>query len=257
MADKINSLVFFDLDGTLLSSNSTVLPEVSAAVRSLKANGNIPIVCTGRAAFEVREIMAECEIDSLIATNGQYVEFNGQVKFNRTIPSLLCHQVLTYANSRDDIIGFYNYEQIAISEDQPLSRHFYQNIASSFPQVAPDFYRTNPVNQILVIAHCADQQYSDHFPELNFMITGPNSIDTVLKGNSKGKGISDLIKSEDLHVPTYAFGDGNNDLSMFEAVDYGIAMGNGNDAIKNSATYVTDTNDKLGIIKGLQKYDLI
>ncbi|WEV70259.1 Cof-type HAD-IIB family hydrolase [Lactobacillus sp. ESL0785] len=257
MAEKIKSLVFFDMDGTLLSSKTTILPEVSQAVRQLKANGNIPVICTGRAAFEVRHFMKECEINSLIATNGQYGEFNGQVAFNLMISSTICQKVLTYAQSRNDIIGFYNYRQIALSDDQPLSRKFYQNISSPFPQVNPDFYKDNPVNQLLVITHHADTEYSRLFPELRFMITGSQSIDTVLQNNSKGQGILRLLKQENLSVPTYAFGDGNNDLTMFDVVDCGIAMANGNSAIKNAATYVTDTNDNLGIVKALKKLKLI
>lgn len=257
MSIQIKSLVFFDLDGTLLSSESKVLPEVSKAIRELKANGNIPVICTGRAAFEVRSIMKECQIDAVIATNGQYIEFNCKVELNITIPPQLCQRVLNYAKSRGDIIGFYNYKQIAISEDQPLSRQFYQNIAAPLPKILPDFYQTNPVNQILIIAHHADYEYSKKLSELNFMITGPHSIDTVLYGNSKGQGIINLLNINHLNVPTYAFGDGNNDLTMFEVVDYGIAMANGNKAIKSLASYVTDTNDDLGIVKGLQKFHLI
>ncbi|WP_270262156.1 Cof-type HAD-IIB family hydrolase [Lactobacillus panisapium] len=257
MNKQIKSLVFFDLDGTLLSSKSRVLPEVSKAIKQLKANGNIPIICTGRAAFEVRSIMTECQIDSVIATNGQYVEFNNNIEFNFTIPKSLCQKVLKYAKSRGDVIGFYNSRQIAISEDQPLSRHFYQNISAPLPKIDSNFYRANSVNQMLVITHHADDKYSEQFSELNFMITGPHSIDTVLHGNSKGQAIINLINAEHLRVPTYAFGDGNNDLTMFEVVDYGIAMANGNEAIKDASSYVTDTNDNLGIVKGLKKFHLI
>ncbi|MBC1434818.1 HAD hydrolase family protein [Listeria rocourtiae] len=46
------------------------------------------------------------------------------------------------------------------------------------------------------------------------------------KGDSKTQGIAKLLEVMDFEdVPTYAFGDGMNDLEMFEAVDYAIAMG--------------------------------
>ncbi|MGG5317999.1 hypothetical protein IGI49_004898 [Enterococcus sp. AZ071] len=59
------------------------------------------------------------------------------------------------------------------------------------------------------------------------------------------------------NVPTYAFGDGNNDLPMFEAVDYRIAMGNGTDKIKKAADFVTKSNEDGGIIHGLHHLNLI
>lgn len=80
------------MDGTLLSSKSTILPEVSQAVHKLKANGNVPVICTGRAAFEVQHFMKEYQINSLIATNGQYGKFAGQIAFNLTIPSAICQK---------------------------------------------------------------------------------------------------------------------------------------------------------------------
>lgn len=255
--EKINSVVFFDMDGTLLSSQSTILPEVSEAMKQLKANGNIPVVCTGRAAFEVRAAMKECQIDSIVSMNGQYIEFEGQTILNKTIPAALCDKVLQYAKSREDLLGFYNYQQIAVSDDNQLSRDFYKHIHSSFPLVDAAFYESNPVNQLLVISKQTDTSYAQKFPELEFLITGEKSIDTVLKGSSKGIGVKHLLQKRELNVPTYAFGDGNNDLPMFEAVDHRIAMENGNAAIKNAADFVTDTNDNLGIVSGLKTLQLI
>ncbi len=41
-------------------------------------------------------------------------------------------------------------------------------------------------------------------------------------------------------IPTYAFGDGINDLALFEACDYGIAMGNAREELKRKkATFIS------------------
>lgn len=257
MTQTIKSLVFFDMDGTLLSSESTIVPEVSQAMKQLKANGHIPVICTGRAAFEVRHFMKECDIDSIISMNGQYIEFQGRIIADQTIPAVICERALKYAQSRHDILGFYNHEEIALSDDQPLARQFYQDIASTFPKVNAAFFNDHQVNQLLVISHHADEGYEKTLPELACFITGDHSIDTVLKGGSKGAGIHKLLAETQLKVLTYGFGDGNNDITMFQTVDYGVAMANGNDAIKSLANYITDTNDNLGIVKGLEHYHLI
>ena len=54
-----------------------------------------------------------------------------------------------------------------------------------------------------------------------------------------------------------AFGDGSNDLPLFSAVETGVAMGNAADALKNAATFVTDTAYDDGIYKGLRQLGLI
>ena len=41
---------------------------------------------------------------------------------------------------------------------------------------------------------------------------------------------------------------------MFQAVKYGIAMGNAMESLKQIAYDVTDTNERAGIAKALDKY---
>jgi hydroxymethylpyrimidine pyrophosphatase-like HAD family hydrolase len=53
-----------------------------------------------------------------------------------------------------------------------------------------------------------------------------------------------------------AFGDGENDIAMMEAVGVGIAMANGLDAVKAAARYVTASNDEDGVAKAIMEYVL-
>lgn len=55
----------------------------------------------------------------------------------------------------------------------------------------------------------------------------------------------------------YAFGDSNNDISMFQAAGHGIAMGNACDELKNIADHVTTSVNDDGIYRGFEYYDLI
>ncbi|MCZ3011402.1 HAD hydrolase family protein, partial [Acinetobacter baumannii] len=58
-------------------------------------------------------------------------------------------------------------------------------------------------------------------------------------------------------VPTYAFGDGPNDLEMFQVADYSVAMGNGIAALKERASFISASNIDGGIVKGLDYFNLI
>ena len=75
---------------------------------------------------------------------------------------------------------------------------------------------------------------------------------------SKGGAIK-YIKSitEKENIKYFAFGDGFNDLEMFDEVDYSIAMGNSCDPLKARATYITDSVHLNGIYKALRKLNLI
>lgn len=43
------------------------------------------------------------------------------------------------------------------------------------------------------------------------------------------------------------FGDGENDVAMFQAAGYSVAMGNGMAKAKEAATHLTATNDEGGV----------
>ena len=53
---------------------------------------------------------------------------------------------------------------------------------------------------------------------------------------------------------TMAFGDGSNDLSMIRAAGTGVAMANADQALKDAADYVTDTNDNDGVAKAIERF---
>nr|WP_243685814.1 HAD hydrolase family protein [Lentilactobacillus rapi] len=78
------------------------------------------------------------------------------------------------------------------------------------------------------------------------------------KGALKKRGIQELIKNANLDgIPTYAFGDGNNDIPMLDYVDHPVVMGNGLDRVKEYAEYITTKNSDHGIVNGLKHYDLL
>ena len=87
-------------------------------------------------------------------------------------------------------------------------------------------------------------------------VFGPDSGEIGLKGINKKTAIERVLK----HIKrekkdTIAFGDGNNDLAMFEAVEIGIAMGNAKEELKAAANEVTLNHDEGGIAYVLDKLD--
>jgi len=82
----------------------------------------------------------------------------------------------------------------------------------------------------------------------------PDCIDIMPLLGNKGQGIQALKKMLNLtsqHI--LCFGDGNNDLTMFDQSQYGIAMGNAIDALKSKAIYVTKFNAEDGVAYTLEK----
>lgn len=74
---------------------------------------------------------------------------------------------------------------------------------------------------------------------------------------SKGNALAALSRHLGISRSEVAcIGDGENDLSMFSAAGIRIAMGNGVRELKERADYITDSNNKNGVAKAIDRYIL-
>ena len=81
-----------------------------------------------------------------------------------------------------------------------------------------------------------------------------NNIEVNAEGVDKGKGMLKLaellgIRREEMIV----FGDGWNDISMIHEAGCGVAMGNAQEAVKEVADLVTDSNEEDSVAKIIEK----
>ena len=73
------------------------------------------------------------------------------------------------------------------------------------------------------------------------------------------KGSSLMILAEKLGLSpeeVMGFGDNDNDLEMIQKAGLGVAMQNAIPEVKEAADYITDTNDREGVAKAIEKFVL-
>ncbi|MBI0031050.1 Cof-type HAD-IIB family hydrolase [Gilliamella sp. B14384G15] len=259
MTKKPEAIVFFDLDGTLFNSNIDLLPSSYDAIKKLKKNNMIPMIATGRTPLEVVNLMKETNIDSIIGMNGQVVVYEKEVIFTNNIDKNVITRLYEFSREKKNIpLSFYNYKTMRISENSQSAQKFYHYLKQDVPPVDDEIYLKEPIQMLLLLCEQGESAYRQLFPELTFIRNTPYCVDVFNHGGSKGRGIKELLKMKGFDdVPTYAFGDGMNDLEMFLTVDHPIAMGNAVDGLKDQAEYITDTNNNDGIAKALEKFGLI
>ena len=253
-------LVFFDLDGTLLNKQSQISPDNKLALQELRANGYLPIIATGRSIKELKGVLKQSGITSVIMMNGMSIYIEGKEVFTQTIDSDTIDKLLGLARSLGDEIAYYTPFDIYLSGDcQDLRDHFtYFN--EELPPINENFYLDNPVNMLLVGSadKSHDAIYQEAIPQLHFFRNSPYSIDVTKAGSDKGTGINTVKDVLNLqHIPTYAFGDGKNDIPLLLAADYAIAMENAVDDVLEVADFITHHHDQDGIRHALQHYHLI
>ena len=228
-----NGFVFFDIDGTLVDSQGQVPADNKTAIAQLRANGFLPIICTGRGRGEMGTVLEDAGIHSAILLNGMEILHEKQFLFEGRIAQNSILKLLQLAKENEHDLGFYSQGEMRVTAlsltVQRNFRYFHQDL----PQVGPTIYQNQPCQMLLIFSEEPekDTQYQ----------TGIQHLLTLLADEA----------------PTYAFGDGLNDLTMFETVDYPIAMGNSQATVKEAATFITRSNDENGIPYALAHFGLI
>lgn len=254
----IQALAFFDLDGTLLNENSKITPEITKAISRLKENQVLPIIATGRTIIEIEPIMAASGIDSAIAMNGQFIQVEGQKIYSNEFSIAECKRLYQHVLQQGHELSLYNDQQIWCSNQTETMKKAYERIHTNAPEAEPLFTNKRVINMMLILSEDGDDYYLQHFPEFTFYRNGPYSIDTVRKGISKGSAVTELIQRLKLsQSPTFAFGDGLNDLALFDACEHKIAMGNAKKELKERSTYITKNNTDGGIVHALEYFNLL
>lgn len=275
----MKKVVFFDIDGTLVTRNNQVPKTTIEAIEQLKKNGVTPIIATGRSPLLIKEIAQTLNIDSYISMNGQYIVYEGEVVYSNPIEMDLVDEVVKVAADKDDGILLSTGDEIIANSLVSLATRgrfftFMKGLVRIIPEKiklrlwermmrnAPDKkdYAGKDIYMMNINANPEKgRAYEELFSDvLTFTRANDISMDIIGKGISKATGIQHMMSL--LNVDrgnTFAFGDGLNDMEMLQYVGTGVAMANGYDALKEIADHVTDSVFNHGIAKGLKALELI
>ena len=252
------AVVFFDLDGTLLNSKKKVPISSLTAIQILKAKKILPVIATGRNLLMVKKIMQVTHISTVISANGSYIQYRKQPLNIIPIPVSVIQRLIAVAKQFNHPLAFQTADQIVLNAKNFLTRRAYLHHSVN-PEIKADFFKDHLINFINIFTIDHDQFYQNKFAnQLNIVRNSDKCLDVMKSGVSKQLGIKILLQRLNLlKCPTYAFGDGLNDLEMFKEVKHPIAMNNGCQQCKDYAEYITTSNDHDGIERGLRYFNLI
>ncbi|GGN97974.1 Cof-type HAD-IIB family hydrolase [Saccharibacillus kuerlensis] len=255
------SIIFFDLDGTLLNDNKQVNDSTREAVAALKEQGHIVAIATGRAPFLFEHIRKELNIDTYVSYNGSYVVLEGEVVFTNPLNDKALEQLTNLALQHDHAVVYMDHEDMRANV--PDSERVTESIGTlqigTLPTHDPLYYKDRFIYQsLLFCAEGEEKPYETLFGTFDFIRWHPFSLDVLPAGGSKFKGIGKI--TEKLGIPLerqYAFGDALNDLEMLQGIPNSVAMGNGLPEAKEAAKWVTTSNNEDGIAQGLKLAGLL
>lgn len=259
-------IFFFDIDGTLIDCHqgiTTMSSDTIYSLRKLKEDGHVIFVATGRNLCFIPESIRNFEFDGFITCNGASVYYQNKKILNKTlnidhlnlIRSFSSKYDLPYFIETDHTIYTNKYEsqdRINFSKKWNMAEETVchdKNQDDSFHMAMVDFKKLDIINEALSI-------FTD---DLNILLH-PNqySADVSLKNVTKGQAIKFICEYLMIDINhTVAFGDGPNDIEMFETVNLALAMGNAIDNLKDKADDVLLSIDNDGVYHGLKKYNFI
>lgn len=261
-------LIAFDVDDTLLTTEKVISPKTKQALLNAQKNGIKLCVASGRLPYGVKPYAEELDV---LNNGGYYLGFNGGAVLNSgneligttyldskyiepvyevlrpTNVTTMVHKgdiiyadrkVNDYTHIEPDVIGL------------PLNR--VDDIAEFVDWKLHKILLCGEPGELKVVESKLKAKFAD---DVDIYLSAPWFLEVMPNGVNKGLGVEKVCADMGISMDeVMAFGDNYNDIPMLEMAGLGIAMGNAEDEVKNSADYVTDTCDFDGIAKALSKF---
>ncbi len=245
-------IIFFDIDDTL--SRKGIIAEHNKATLEALAKTDIKLVIsTGRSkAILPPDILALLDadvLDAIICMNGQY-SFNKEgIISHYPLSDTQTDKIVLLCQKSELIHKFDSATHIAWSHENESLREY--NAITPNSILDPEYYKSNTVYQCSVFFNNQEDQMQEidfAQDELKLVHWHHIGADILPVNASKARGITDLCQHFAIDArDCMAFGDGFNDLEMFDLVGYAVAMGDAQPALIERADFVTGTIEEHGI----------
>lgn len=257
-------VLVLDLDGTLTNSKKEITPATREALIEIQQAGKIIVLASGRPINGVAPLAGQLQMEKyggyMLSFNGARISrcSTGEIVYNRTLPAEIIRPVWEFVKTVPglDIISYSDTE--IYSGIKPNQYVEIESGINSMPIISTENFPSAlnfPVNKLLI---CGDPKLlesimkplqSQYHGLLNIYRSEPFFLEIMPRNIDKAKSLQKLLNSIGLTADEMiCCGDGYNDLSMIEYAGLGVAMANAQPIIKDSADFITRSNDEDGII---------
>lgn len=235
-------IAFFDIDGTLIDMQSKRITENTLeALRRLRVNGVKLCLATGRSPVAL-PVFPGVAFDAYLTFNGSlcYTD-GGDTIFSNPIAHAEVQKLIANAAAIGRPVCVSVRDRLAANgTDVDLTDYF--AIAKMTVPITDEFN-----------AVCREDVYQlmmggrkDEYDAILRGVTGAKiaawwdrAVDIIPASGGKGTGIGKILEFYGFDkAEAVAFGDGNNDIEMLQAVGDAVAMGNASDELKAVATEI-------------------
>lgn len=235
-------LILSDIDGTL--TYSTEISDKNAkAIRYFQENGGYFTVATGRQPPHIKLF------EPAVKVNAPVVALNGTVIYDFDKDKVLRKAPLVQKFSHITEYVFNNHPDIS---DIHFNRFFDSIQWNRGMGIAPDVDNSdNDILKVVFMSQSSDaittlkEDLSERFPEFTFFKSWDKGMELIEKNCGKGESIPFLKSIFPVHT-VIGIGDYENDITLINKADIGIAAANSSPLLlKNAKNIGCDCKDNL------------
>lgn len=259
----MTKIVFFDIDGTLVSFNTHTIPQSALdAIKSLRSRGIKVWIATGRPMPFINNL-GDLEYDGIISATGSHCQTkDGEVIFLKPVDKADIQRMIEHQHKTGMAVAYAGNKQAIMTAPNGITenvKEIFQLLDIHLPELhEPEEALNFDVMEVIAFFTADEATYI-----MNNVLRGcsdarwhPEFVDCVTKGSNKASAIDKVIARYGFDISeTMAFGDGGNDIPMLQHAAIGVAMGNASDEVKHAADVVTSSVDEDGIAKILNDVD--
>lgn len=242
----------FDFDGTLRSRTTDEIPASTLdALDRLREAGHFVGLATGRLQADAMRLVPPTGIHSMVADGGNSITIDDKVVWMESMPLDDVKDLLHRLNAKHVPWGI-------VTKNEPIR---YTDSPKFVELVPPSYMDDKLVDHIDIDAlDCVYKVFvpvprgkEETLPIAPVTWARYSDVYAICEPIDKARGIRKLmdIMHADLS-DVVVFGDGKNDLSMFDGPWCSIAMGNAIPELKQKASIVTTSVDDDGIARALR-----
>lgn len=274
-------LLATDLDGTLLKNDKCIDSETIEYIIKFQKNGGKLVLITGRRISEIWDYInclkvLDYKSGYVVTCDGQYIWDIGKNKkiANEYLNSQDIVYLLGLSIINKFIISLYDeHNDFLIFKKQRILKYIilylYYKVVKKNNRIkfisrrkAVELFKTNNIEKISLKSITLNSNISSFFQNLlnglhdyNITLIENKRIEISKKNVNKCQALKEIMKwnhfcNDDIVV----FGDEGNDIGMLQYFNNSFAMGNASNHVKQSAKFITDTNENQGVLKIMKKY---
>src|SRR5690625_89141 len=238
-------LIALDMDGTLLNDEGIVTGYTKDVIQEALAQDIHVVLTTGRPLPLCYPFAEELNLSSyIISSNGAEIwTVQKELLERHSMDALLMENLWDIGIKRNHHMWVVATDKLFLDQNKPDNFYDYEWLKIGYGQL-------NKLEKEELLFELEKKE--DQIEVTNSSLT---NLEVNKGGVNKAAALKSVCKRINISMnEVLAAGDSLNDLKMIEQVGVGVAMENAQELIKQSADYITETNNNDGVAKAIERF---